>query len=744
MSLLPIQTIEPVGLEMLSGASSIEILEKDGVPILLALFPGSQSVVSFEFLPGGAVSQVDIFTIEGTPIAGVKREIEVVGDGTFIVSGFDSVTSAIIEVGPEGVLAGHSVEQGINELLVPGRLVEQVELNGNIFALSIDSASHSISVTKVVGADEKIETVAFDLQSRTEDGVEIISDFTVVEVDREVIVVASVQGVSSVISLRLNPDGSLIQIDEAGVISGIGLNAPDIVTPITFDESTFIIVSATLSSSLTVFELGSDGKLVPITHVTDTKHTRFDDVTAMTNITVGEVELIFVAGSDGGVSVFRLSSSGYLVHVDTFSGTAEFEVPSIASLTATVLDGQVLVFVASEDTDVVTTLSMSAHGFGTDLQTKVNLSSVTGTDDSDILVASSLASVLEGAEGADQFIFTAGSETSGDLGEILDFEPEVDQILFPNQPLLNTVDQFEITSFSYGAILNYGAISVTVYSMDGSALDTGDFSQETFFETDTHYLGSNFDVTGLPEPEPAGEHLVGSDDDDNLLGSDYDDIIMLADGNDVGDGGAGNDCILGGNGLDRLVGGAGDDVIFGGTNEADRRDEIFAGEGDDVVNGGFGNDLIYGQGGADLLIGGFGADTVIGQLGDDVLSGGPLSDLLFGNAGEDYLNGGFGFDRINGGEGADLFFHLGIHDHGSDWIQDYSEAEGDVLVFGDASANPGDFQINFALTDRAGDNVLEEGFVIYRPTGQIVWALVDAEAEDAINIQIGTQVYNIA
>jgi|GEM_PF-6213616 len=744
MPLLPIQTIEPIGLEVLSGASSIEILEKDGVAILLALFPGSQSVVSFELLADGTVSQVDIFTIEGAPIAGAKREIEVLGDGTFIVSGFDSVTSAIIDVGPEGVLVGQSVEQGMNGLLVAGRLVAQIELDGNSFVLSTDGVSHSISVTKVVDVDEKIETVAFDLQSRAEDDVGIISDFSVVEVDGEVIVVASIQGVSSVISSRLNPDGSLTQIYEAGVVSGIGLNAPDIVVPIAFDESTFIVVSATLSSSLTVFELGSDGQLVPITHVTDTKHTRFDNVTAMTNITVGEAELIFVAGSDGGGSVFRLSSSGYLVHVDTFSSTAEFEVPSIVSLTATVLDGQVFVFVASEDTGVITTLSMSADGFGTDFQTKVNLSSVTGTDDTDILVASNPAAILEGAEGADHFIFTAGFEATGDLGEILDFESEVDHILFPNQPLLNSVDQFEITSFSNGAILNYGSISVTVYSMDGSALNAADFPQETFFESDTHYLGSYFDATDLPEPEPAGEYLVGSDNDDTLLGSDYDDIIILADGNDVGDGGAGNDSIYGGNGTDKLLGGEGDDFIYGGTNEADLRDEIFAGEGDDVVDAGYGNDVLFGQDGDDFLSGGFGADTVIGHAGDDTLSGGPLSDRLFGNDGDDFLNGGFGFDRINGGAGSDKFYHRGIQSHGADWVQDYIAVEDDILVFGISSANHDDFRVNLAITDGAGEGDVAEAFVIYRPTGQILWALVDGGRQEEINLQIGSEVYDIA
>jgi len=107
------------------------------------------------------------------------------------------------------------------------------------------------------------------------------------------------------------------------------------------------------------------------------------------------------------------------------------------------------------------------------------------------------------------------------------------------------------------------------------------------------------------------------------------------------------------------------------------------------------------------------------------------------------VNGGFGFDRVNGGEGADKFFHAGSAGHGSDWIQDYSAAEGDALLFGRRDATADQFQINYAHTssadgERAGDGDVEEAFVIYRPTGQIIWALVDGAGQEEINLQIAS------
>ncbi|MCX7567996.1 hypothetical protein OS189_16760 [Sulfitobacter sp. F26169L] len=147
--------------------------------------------------------------------------------------------------------------------------------------------------------------------------------------------------------------------------------------------------------------------------------------------------------------------------------------------------------------------------------------------------------------------------------------------------------------------------------------------------------------------------------------------------------------------------------------------------------------------GDDTIAGGFGGDTVIGGGGDDVLTGSALGDVIFGSDGDDFINGGFGFDRVNGGAGADEFFHLGISDHGSDWIQDYDSAVGDVLVFGNTNATRAQFQINTTTTPTAGDPDVEEAFVIYRPTGQIMWALIDGAGQDAINLRIGGEIYDL-
>lgn len=275
---------------------------------------------------------------------------------------------------------------------------------------------------------------------------------------------------------------------------------------------------------------------------------------------------------------------------------------------------------------------------------------------------------------------------------------------------LSDTNEVDHLTFEYQTL----ELTRMVQGLDGSIVDSTVF----------RWTPVDPQIDGVEPPSVPGLFVLG-DGGDNLLA-----------------GAEGDDTLLGVDGRDRLIGAAGNDRLIGGDSAQDLRDNIFGGDGDDYAEGGYGNDLLRGDAGQDTLIGGFGADTVIGGQGDDILAGNGLADLLFGGDGDDFLNGGFGQDRANGGAGADRFFHLGAAGHGSDWVQDYDAAEGDVLVFGSA-ASADQFQVNFAPAAQAGDNEISEAFVIYRPTGQILWALVDGGAQTEINLSLNGAVFDL-
>jgi Ca2+-binding RTX toxin-like protein len=84
-----------------------------------------------------------------------------------------------------------------------------------------------------------------------------------------------------------------------------------------------------------------------------------------------------------------------------------------------------------------------------------------------------------------------------------------------------------------------------------------------------------------------------------------------------------------------------------------------------------GNDIVNGNSGNDTLNGGNGNDTLNGNGGNDQLTGGN---------GDDLLDGGLGNDILNGGANADKFV-IKLNE-GTDTIQDFSIAQGDLFALG--------------------------------------------------------------
>lgn len=198
------------------------------------------------------------------------------------------------------------------------------------------------------------------------------------------------------------------------------------------------------------------------------------------------------------------------------------------------------------------------------------------------------------------------------------------------------------------------------------------------------------------------------------------------------------DDLDGSDNADHLLAYGGNDTLDAGAGS----DTIDAGAGDDFVFGGQGNDQIFGREGNDNLLGGDGADQIFGDEGNDVLTGSSRSDLILGGNGDDFLNGGWGHDTLTGDSGADRFYHEGIPDHGSDWVTDYNYSEGDVLVFG-GQASAEDFLIQYAETTGAGQEGVQEAFVTYIPSGEILWALQDGFTQDQIVLCVDGAVFEL-
>lgn len=366
-----------------------------------------------------------------------------------------------------------------------------------------------------------------------------------------------------------------------------------------------------------------------------------------------------------------------------------------------------------------------------------------GIGGNDTLIGGRGADTMLGGDGDDVFEFREGDGVS----DVLDGGPG-----FDTAELVGDVGN---TDFSAHMFLNlYDVTGIEAASISG--IGNGEINVDAAQLTSIQQFNA---TDHIGHASRVNIHM-GSETNVSLSSAafndflDSDDVIQILGDNDAETmtgsvtaarffGSGGDDTITGGDKSDQIYGGYGDDNLVGGTSFIDKRDLMFGGVGNDTMDGGYGNDEIRGEAGSDSLIGGAGEDLLIGGDDNDILTGQNWSDLLFGGNGDDFINGGFGFDRVNGGAGADRFYHQGILDHGTDWIQDFSNTQGDRLVFG-GSATQNSFQVNYANTAGAGDAGVDEAFVIHVATGQILWALVDGADQANIFLSLGGTDFDIA
>ncbi len=176
--------------------------------------------------------------------------------------------------------------------------------------------------------------------------------------------------------------------------------------------------------------------------------------------------------------------------------------------------------------------------------------------------------------------------------------------------------------------------------------------------------------------------------------------------------------------IEGLIGSSKTDYLYGD----DLRNDLQGGGSSDALYGRGGNDRLSGGDGKDILIGGEGADELRGDGGMDFaryyasdagvtvdlakgtgkggdaegdrfvsvesIDGSNFADRLIGNGAANWFAGSGGADVLTGGGGADRFY-VNYEDSTAgapDRITDFSRAQGDKIVTGDANEDASGFQ----------------------------------------------------
>jgi Ca2+-binding RTX toxin-like protein len=223
------------------------------------------------------------------------------------------------------------------------------------------------------------------------------------------------------------------------------------------------------------------------------------------------------------------------------------------------------------------------------------------------------------------------------------------------------------------------------------------------------------------------EGLIGSHHADTLTGSAAVDVLF---------GGAGNDVLRGGAGADHLDGGTGLDWA----DYASASKGLTANLANPAANTGdaLGDRYVSVEG----LRGSSFGDRLYGDARSNRIEGGGGNDWLFGGDGNDRLDGGAGMDRLMGGRGADTFVlrHLS---EGGDVILDYDPAAGDALAITVAGLQRADLAVRVQTLAGQGAAGTPEALILHRPSGQVLFTLVDSGRLEDIFLRIGSVSYDL-
>ncbi|MBT8458203.1 MAG: hypothetical protein KJN60_00865, partial [Boseongicola sp.] len=556
---------EVLGLDW--GLSDLLYVEVGGRRLIYGLSRTDEKLVAVEMASNGTVSVVDEMALNGPFEVGSKPALGLI-DEHLIIAGLPSSAGQFVSLGLDGSFGSQVANADLSSVSAPS-------VTGSTLVSGSTDGDGLVSYRNGDGSLEWVAALEDDFSTYLDHVTGTVAT-KVAGVEYVVAISGSENGLTLV---EVGTDGSMSAGASFGTLDGLAISQPSDVEAIGRLGEMVLVLAGSGSSSLSTLRVDDGAEVWLSDHILDSTTTRFQAISTVDSITVGDFAYFAAGGVDGGLSLFTVLPGGRMVHLSTLADTSATTLYRVSAISMNYSNGALQILGGSAWEAGLTKLSFDLASQGSVLLASGG--AVAGTTLNDQLMGSDLADTISagsgddilhdghgqdtmtGGEGADLFVFAI----DGVEDVVLDFERGTDRLDLSGFDFLYDVSQLSITSTANGAVLSYADETIRLFSQDGAALTDSDFSNAGILNVDR------------PPMLTISQRLVGGDGEDTLNGN------------------TGNDTISGFGGDDLLFGGSGDDHIFGG-------------DGADTLDGGVGHDVIEGGAGSDFVVGGTESDYV--------------------------------------------------------------------------------------------------------------------------------------
>ncbi|GGE38292.1 hypothetical protein GCM10011360_27620 [Primorskyibacter flagellatus] len=446
-------------------------------------------VTSFTLREGAGFETPRAVTVAGGGSVFRIGDMEVIDSATgpdLMIARIGADSIATFDIGSVGQLSG------ARTLSPPSPITEMVavERGGTTFVISgaRDGAGLQVHERSVAGTLTLRDSVADHGKiavANTSDLIEVQSG------GQRYVVTGSVQD-DAISSFTVGADGSLEMVDTLGTKDGLWVWGLDGLASVRAHDVTYVAVSATNSSSLTLVRVNEMGVFFVEDHITDSLDTRFANVDAVAGFAVGDRGFLVAGGADDGLSLFEImpdhalfsheglvqQSGGALEDIAAlgiahFAGEVQIIAAGTPGLTLATLPTQTIAAprmgsAASEDLSGGNGADLIWGGAGND--------TVSGGAGNDILAGGAGADRLTGGAGADVFVFS--DDAPQDV--VTDFELGTDRIDLSRWGRIYDVSSLLVQEKPDGAELYFRGLSLRLITDDGQRLQAEDLTNDSF------------------------------------------------------------------------------------------------------------------------------------------------------------------------------------------------------------------------------------------------------------------------